>query len=45
VERIDDDWLKGEVDKKQGLFPASHVEIISGPGAGVVSVWLWCQGG
>jgi len=28
VERIGDEWLKGEVDAKTGIFPVSYVEII-----------------
>lgn len=28
LERIGDEWLKGELNEKTGIFPASYVEII-----------------
>lgn len=28
TERIDSDWLMGEYNGKQGLFPASFVEVV-----------------
>ena len=38
---VDDNWLKGMLDGRKGIFPKSYVKVSVCVGVGVPCVWVW----